>query len=118
MTRRNVRGTIRFPSAADLPPGAKVRVSVIDVSTEDGQASVVAEKVLDGADAKATRGEPVPFDLDAELDPDPAASYAVSVHVDTSGDGRLKEGDFINMQRYPVSSGDDRAEIDVDVKKI
>jgi uncharacterized protein (DUF2141 family) len=30
------------------------------------------------------------------------ARYAVSVHIDVDGNGKINSGDFINMESYPV----------------
>lgn len=118
MVRRTIRGTIHLPPAAELPPGAIARVRVIDVSEADAEAHVLAEQALDDVAAKAARGELLTFELEADVDPRPANSYAVSVHIDALGDGLLKPGDLINMQRYPLNATDPVQEVDVAVKKI
>jgi len=118
MTQRTIRGTIHLPPAADLPPGATTHVRLIDVSAEDAEAQVVTEAVLHDAIEKAARGEAVTFELDADLDPRPISSYAVSVHVDALDDGRLKSGDLINMQRYPLDANETEQQLDIHVTKI
>lgn len=118
MTQRTIRGTIHLPPAADLPPGATTHVRVIDVSMADAEAQVVTESVLHDVAAKAARGEPLTFELAADLDPRPTSSYAVSVHIDALGDNLLKSGDLINMQRYPVNAEEPEQELEIQVKKI
>ncbi len=118
MVKRAIRGTIHLPPAAELPPGAITRVKVIDVSAEDAEAQVVTESVIHDAAEKAARGEALTFELSADLDPRPTSSYAVSVHVDALDDGRLKSGDLITMQRYPVNANEPEQQLDIHVKKI
>jgi uncharacterized lipoprotein YbaY len=118
MTQRTIRGTIHLPPAAELPPGATTRVRVIDVSAADADAQVVTESVIHDIAGKAARGEALTFELDVDLDPRPVNSYAVSVHVDALDDGRLKTGDLITMQRYPVNADEPEQHLDIEVKKI
>lgn len=118
MTQRTIRGTIHLPPAADVPPGAITHVKVIDVSAADAEAQVVSESVLHDVAEKAARGEALTFELNADLDPRSLYSYAVSVHVDALDDGRLKTGDLINMQRYPLNADEPEQQLDIHVQKI
>lgn len=118
MTQRTIRGTIHLPPAADLPPGATTHVKLIDVSAADAESQLITECVIHDVAEKAARGEAVTFELDADLDTRPISSYAVSVHVDALDDGRLKTGDLINTQRYPVSADEADQQLDIQVEKI
>lgn len=118
MTQRTIRGTIHLPPAAALPPGATTHVKVIDVSAADAESQLITECVIHDIAGKAARGEAVTFEVDADLDSRPISSYAVSVHVDALDDGRLKTGDLISTQRYPVSAEELEQELEIQVEKI
>ena len=81
--------------AEPLPLGASVRVRLEDVTRLDGPARLVAERVV-----------PVTLEgIRVELETgviNQRAHYAVRVHVDVDGDGRVTRGDFVSTRSYPV----------------
>lgn len=109
-----VRGLIRLPLDAGLPPTTVVRVKLLDVSAADAPAKIVDEAVID-ASKWVSGGEPLTFALDAAGATN-AGSLVVGVHVDRSGDGTLAPGDYIQRQSYPATAGG--GPITVDLRKI
>jgi uncharacterized lipoprotein YbaY len=96
-----VRGKIVFdPEPEDLSR-AKIYIRLADTSLADAPSRVVSEQVLMELPPAGTAKGHLSFALHGAL-PDPRASYSVSVHVDMQNDGKISQGDYINMQSYPV----------------
>jgi Type III secretion system lipoprotein chaperone (YscW) len=112
MRPTSVRVHVQLPPATVLPAGARVRVQVEDVARADAAAPVVA------AEAFALPAEPAsvlgPFALAAVLSP--GGDYAVRVHVDRTGDGRVVAGDLVSVAKHAVPGG--RAELEVPVRLV
>jgi putative lipoprotein len=77
-----------------LPPGAVVKVQLVDVSRAGAPAVVLGEQLITGG------GRQVPFAFEIPYDPakiDQRFTYAVQARIEN--DGKLL---FINDQRYAV----------------
>jgi uncharacterized lipoprotein YbaY len=113
----SVSGEIHLePPPADLS-GATVRVRLEDTSLIDAAAEMVSEQVIEGLPSQLPAEEGIPFCLSVEA-PDPKATYTVRVHVDLDGSGRLKKGDYINMESYPVLTRGHPREVTVRARRI
>ena len=112
---RVVSGTIGFTQAAPAA-GSVVHVLIEEVTRADAAATVAARIDLPLHTAPAF-GARVPFALPV-FNVDAAKRYAVRVHVDRSGNGRIEPGDQISMQSYPVLTQGSPPEAAVDVSPI
>jgi uncharacterized lipoprotein YbaY len=93
-------------------PGARVRVAIEEVSLADAPARPVATADFPVPSPEGTLG---PFELDADLAPS-GAEYALRVHVDQNGDGRVAPGDLVSTIHQAIStSTNDVAELEVPV---
>jgi uncharacterized lipoprotein YbaY len=96
-----VIGAIEFPEPVGLPPEAMVYVRLLDTSTADAPAVLVAEQVLRGATVTRDQSGRIPFELRAG----PISNnkqYTVSVLVDVDASGHVTSGDYVSVQSYPV----------------
>ena len=112
-----VSGEIVFADRPELPGGAIAYVRLLDTSAADALASEVGEQVLKEIAGRANRGQAIPFAIEGELRGE-QASYTISVHVDLDGDGQISQGDYINMQSYPVLTYGFPNHVSVEVKRI
>jgi uncharacterized lipoprotein YbaY len=87
-----------------------VRVSVEDVTRADAPARALAREAF--TPVMLRDGVLGPFELAAELPP--GRDYALRVHIDGSGDGRIVPGDLVSAVRQPVSAGEARLEVPVE----
>jgi uncharacterized lipoprotein YbaY len=112
-----VSGEIVFAERPQLPPEATAYVQLLDTSAADAPSSKVAEQVLKNIAEKANQGEAIPFAIEGTIEGE-RVSYTISVHVDLDGDGRISQGDFINMQSYPVLTFGFPNHVSVEVRRI
>lgn len=96
-----VTGVIRLPSHNPLPPSAVIYVHLLDTSLADAPAILISEQVIENAAAKVENDGKIKFALYGELH-DFKANYTVSVHVDLDNDGQISQGDYVNVESYPV----------------
>lgn len=89
-------GEIRFAEPPRLPEEAVAYVRLLDTTRADAAARVVAEQALTGI-----AGGPIEFAMEAS-DIDPLRRYTVGVHISAHGGGRIRSGDYLNTQDYPV----------------
>lgn len=101
MRKALVTGEILLPAGAGIKSSAVARVQLLDTSLADAPSVTIASQVVSGLASKLAKGGALAFSLAAE-NPDAQASYGVSVHIDQSGDGQVKPGDFVSTQSYPV----------------
>jgi hypothetical protein len=98
-----VAGELRFESVDEvLLEGARVVVSVLDVSRVDDAAVPLREQVIT-LPRGATSAQPVPFELDLPA-VQAGRSLVLSAHVDLSRSGQRSPGDFITMESYPLAA--------------
>ena len=112
-----VSGEIVFAERPELPPDATAYVRLLDTSVEDALSSKIAEQVLKNIAKKANQREAIPFVIEGAIESE-RASYTISVLVDLDGDGEISQGDFINMQSYPVLTFGFPNHISVEVRQI
>ncbi len=117
MDEFRVSGEILFARKPALPGDTKVYVRLLDTSSADAPAQLIAEKVLTGMWQKANAGEPIPFSLTAAKG-DERSSYTIAVLVDVDADGKTSRGDFISMQSYPVHTFGNPDWVSVLVKEV
>lgn len=112
-----VSGEIVFAERPELPPDATAYVHLLDTSEADAPSRKVGEQVLKNIAKKANQGEAIPFAIDGKIESE-RASYTISVLVDLDGDGKISQGDFINMQSYPVLTFGFPDRVSVEVQRI
>ena len=108
-----LRVSVRVPGDEPMPSRGTVRVSVEDVSRADAPAPQLAAAAFPSA--RPAAGMLGPFELTAELLP--GAHYAVRVHLDRSGDGRIAAGDLVSVARQPVEAAGE-VELEVPVRPV
>ncbi len=89
-----VTGTVTYRERVALPPGAVIKVQLVDVSRADAPAIVLGDQLIEAA------GRQVPFEFAVPYDPariDERMSYAVQVRIE-AGERLL----FINDQHHAV----------------
>ena len=96
-----VKGEILFEKDVPSFSGAAVYIRLEDVSRMDAPSKVISEQVIRNVKYDSISHSRIAFALHAKI-PDTKARYAISVHVDLDGNGKLNVGDFINMESYPV----------------
>ncbi|GAA4405460.1 hypothetical protein GCM10023168_19150 [Fodinibacter luteus] len=87
------------PDLTRLPPDARARITVEDVSRADAPSRVVAETVVTELDLED--GPVVALDVDPV---DPRADLIVRVHVTGGprGGSEVERGDLVTTESYPV----------------
>ncbi len=105
--------SLSVPAGATVPESpVTVHLELLDVSLADAPSTTVAriDVVTTGPDELAG-----PYRLEARLTP--GRQYAVSAHVDCSGDGSIAPGDLLTTTRVAVPV-DDAALVDVPLTEI
>ena len=104
-----VTGTVFYLERIALPPGAVLKVQLIDGSIADAPADVIAQETI-----QVTTQVPIPFSL--SYDPHriiPSHTYAVQARIEV--DGKLR---FINTSSNPVVTNGKPASVDVRVSPV
>jgi uncharacterized lipoprotein YbaY len=96
-----VSGEIILGEEVQSFSSATIYVRLEDVSRVDALSKTVAEQVLHNVSHQAGHQSQLAINLRGTT-PDERASYAVYVHVDVDGDGKVSRGDYISMESYPV----------------
>ena len=96
---------------------AVVRVRLSDVTRLDANSVTLAEQEIRGVELQPGRPQRVSFALSAP-EPDPRARYVVEAHVDLTGDGEIKVGDFISMGSHPVLTRGHGRTVTVHVREV
>lgn len=96
-----VEGEITFERTGTSFSGATAYIRLEDTSRADAASSIVAEQVIHNVSHQTNGDDRLKISLRGQI-PDEKASYSVRVHIDVDGDGKVSQGDYINMQSYPV----------------
>jgi uncharacterized lipoprotein YbaY/heat shock protein HslJ len=90
----SVTGTVRYLQRIALPPGAIIKVQLLDVSKADAEAEIIAEQTINA------NGKQVPFDFDLRYDPNLInKKNRYVIHAEIFQNGKLQ---FTSTQAYPV----------------
>lgn len=101
-----------------LAPGPCARAATAWVRVEDvGRVDAASATVAEARVEVPAGAAEFSFDLRVEGH-DPRGAYALSVHVDVSGDGEVGAGDYVNVQRYPVLTGADADAVTVEARRV
>jgi uncharacterized lipoprotein YbaY len=112
-----VTGKILVGEDAQPFTGATVYVRLEDVSYADAPSRVIAEQVIHNVSYEADAGHEPEFALHGDI-PDERGSYAVRVHVDLHGEGRVQRGDYVSTESYPVLTFGQPKEVSVRVREV
>ena len=112
-----VEGDIEFEDLTSPVDGATICVRVEDVSRADAPATCLAEQVMRDVRLSGPGRVTVPFSVQASI-PDPNGQYVIRVHVDLSGNGEVKSGDYITTQSYPISTSGGSARMLVRLRRV
>lgn len=114
--RRLLRGRVVLPAGAEPFAGAVVTVAVEDVTYADAPARVLARRVMEGV---SWEGEAAGIAFELRVPKlEERSRYALRVHVDVDGDGKVSLGDYLNMERVRVEPGAGRGEIEAPVRRV
>jgi uncharacterized lipoprotein YbaY len=106
--------SLTVPAGATVPEApVTVHLEILDVSLADAPATPVARVDVVATGAGELAG---PYRIDAGLTP--GRQYAVSAHVDCSGDGSIAPGDLLTTTRVVVPVDDDTVLLDVPLTEI
>lgn len=110
----SVTGAVHFPQGSIVEHAAKMYVRLLNVSYADAPSKTEAEQIIE-----VPPGSPdwLRFVINLEA-VEPATHYAVSVHVDIDGDGKISRGDYITTQRYSVLTFGRSNHVAVDVQRV
>ena len=102
---------VRLPVESRVRRGARVRATIEEASLADAPARLVATADFPAHPSEEMLG---PFELVADLAPS-GAEYALRVHVDQIGDGRVAPGDLVSTIRQAIATSTSVAELEVPV---
>jgi len=111
-----VTGIIEFQDVKEPVHDATVYVRVQDVGRADAAANTVAEEVIRNVDI-LPNGVPLQFQVKG-IKPSASGHYAVRVHADVSGDGRVSPGDYVSTQSYPVDLSEQSAKVSIVTRRV
>jgi uncharacterized lipoprotein YbaY len=111
-----VTGVIEFQDVQEPVHDATVYVRVQDVGLADAAAKTVAEEVIRNVNI-VPGGAPLSFNVRG-IRPTANARYAVRVHADVSGNGRVTPGDYVSTQSYPVNLSEQPAKVDIVTRRV
>jgi putative lipoprotein len=106
--RPGVEGVVRGPAAVALPPGAVVRIELVDLWQQDERDAVVAQQVI--RDAAAL---PLRFDIPLAAPVNPSHPYDVRAAITVGG--RLA---YISRSAVPVLHPGPRIRVEVRVDPV
>lgn len=112
-----LRGQIVFDESAPSFKGATLYVSLQDTSLADADAVTIAEQVTKDIAYDARARNTLPFALSGAV-PDERAHYTVRVLVDLDGNGRVSQGDFVNVESYPVLTWGHSRAVSIRVERV
>ncbi len=111
-----VEGEITFEKNTPAFTNAKMFVYLEKVTHANAASEVMAYYVRDISFDPKTKNV-LTFVLDGKPS-DPREAYAVRVHIDLDGDGKISPGDFINMQNYPVLTFGHPRKVSIHVRQV
>lgn len=112
-----IHGAVHAVLAGKRVPGARLFVTLEDVSLIDKPAPKVATFTTSELEVRADGTLRATFVLDLE-NPQPGALYSVRALLDVDGDGRASKGDFISVQSHPVDARSGGAELQIPLQRI
>jgi len=115
--RRILEGEIHVEGGILPFSGATIYLRIEDVSRADAPSIVIVEKILKdiSIDAKSPRNIPFSIHLPTEWE---RMRYALSVHIDVDGDGKISIGDYITSRNYPIENSDCSQRLEVSVIRV
>jgi hypothetical protein len=111
-----LQGEVVFDDDASSFADATLYVYLLN-PIEDDDAVIVQQLVREGIAYDARVKNRLPFVFYGEV-PDERSHYIVSALVDLDGDGKAGEGDYINMENYPVLTRGQPNQVSVRVRAV
>jgi len=96
-----VEGEVVFDEMGSSFTNATAYIRLEDTSRADAASGIVAEQVIQNVSHQTGAPDKLQISLYGQP-PDEKAAYTVSVHIDVDRDKHISQGDYINMQSYPV----------------
>ncbi|MDD3043572.1 MAG: YbaY family lipoprotein [Methanosarcinaceae archaeon] len=110
-----IEGSILFEETAPALEGVSAYIQLKDVSLMDAPSIEISRTVIE--DATVNSEGKIPFSLEfPELEE--RRTYALSVHIDVDGDGKISKGDYLTMTHYDVPFGQTKVNLDVVVELV
>lgn len=111
-----IKGSILFEEMPTAFDGASAYVRLEDVSLMDVSSILISEAIIENVAADSKESE-IPFSLGfPELEA--RRTYALSVHIDVDGDGKISKGDYLTMTHHGVPAGQKKVNMDVTVELV
>ncbi|MGF1490912.1 MAG: YbaY family lipoprotein [Microcoleaceae cyanobacterium] len=105
-----VSGMVTYRQRVALPPGAVVKVKLVDASIADARAVTIAEQTIQIEDQQV----PIPFELTYDPEEiDPSHRYAVQAQI--TFEGQLR---WVSTTSYPVITQDSPSTVEVVVEPV
>jgi putative lipoprotein len=114
---RTVQGEIVLPAAGVSPGPADVIVFVEDISRADAPSVVVGKQQQKGVLLRPGLRFPFAVQIPNELI-DERHLYSIGAHIDRSGSGEVKIGDFVSTQTCPVLTRGHEASVTINVRRV
>lgn len=112
-----LEGEITFEEAGASLEGATAYIRLEDASQADAASRIIAEQVVQDISHETGSKDKLRISLHGQI-PNEKASYIVSVHIDVDGDGQISQGDYINMESYPVLTFGHSNQVSVCVRQV
>lgn len=112
-----VTGSILFSKELSSFSGATANVYLEDVSLVDAPSKIITKQVIPNISHQMGTENQIEFALFGEM-PNPRAKYSISVQVTLHEDESIHQGDYINMESYPVLTFGNPDQISVLVQEV
>jgi hypothetical protein len=96
-----LEGEITWENMEASFSGATAYIRLEETSRADFASRIIAEQIIQNVSLHTGGKNKLKISLHGEI-PDKKATYIVSVHIDTDGDGQVSPGDYITVESYPV----------------
>jgi uncharacterized lipoprotein YbaY len=112
-----VEGEITFEKLGASFSGATAYIRIEDTSQVDTASSIIAEQAIHNISHQTGGDDKLTISLRGQI-PSEKARYIVSVHIDVDGDRQVSQGDYINMESYPVLTSGYSNQISMCVRQV
>jgi hypothetical protein len=96
-----LEGEVTFEKTGVSFSDVTAYIRLEEVNQADLASNIIAEQVIQNISHYSGSNHKLRISLQGQI-PNEKASYIISVHIDVDGDGQISQGDYINMESYPV----------------
>ncbi|NJM46636.1 MAG: hypothetical protein HC860_11060 [Alkalinema sp. RU_4_3] len=112
-----VEGEIAFENTGASFVGATAYIRLEAANQTDAASSIIAEQVIPDVSHEAGDSQTLIIRLSGQI-PNEKTSCIVTVHIDVDGDRQVSQGDYINMESYPVITYGHPQQISISVRQV